>query len=76
MSNSFNSSSLLSSINTFTTNEFAAGKSTDETSSIQKSFFKSKKKSNIKEAIIAEAEQEKKELKADPGISALNVTLH
>ncbi|OAD52960.1 Serine/threonine-protein kinase 11-interacting protein [Eufriesea mexicana] len=69
MSNSLNSSSQLSSINTFTTNEFAAGKSTDETSSIQKSFFKIKKKANVKEAIIAEAEQEKKELKADPGTS-------
>lgn len=52
MSDSLNSSSLFAS-----TNELAGSNNMD------KSFSKSKKKSNIKEAIIADVEQEKKELK-------------
>lgn len=52
MSDSLNSSSLFAS-----TSELAGSNNMD------KSFSKSKKKSNIKEAIIADVEQEKKELK-------------
>ncbi|XP_061933902.1 serine/threonine-protein kinase 11-interacting protein isoform X1 [Apis cerana] len=54
MSDSLNSSSLFAS-----TSELAGSNNMD------KSFSKSKKKSNIKEAIIADVEQEKKELKTE-----------
>ncbi|XP_026298320.1 serine/threonine-protein kinase 11-interacting protein isoform X2 [Apis mellifera] len=54
MSDSLNSSSLFAS-----TSELAGS------SNMDKSFSKSKKKSNIKEAIIADVEQEKKELKTE-----------
>ncbi|XP_076762138.1 uncharacterized protein LOC143430051 isoform X1 [Xylocopa sonorina] len=70
MSNSVNSNSLsTSTIDTATIIEFIAGKSTDGLNDTEKSLSKSKRKSNIKEAIIAEDDQERKESKAESDIS-------
>lgn len=70
VSNSLNSSSFSTSVNTSTINEFVAGTS-ERRDSIERNLPKSKKKSNIKEAVIAEVEHEKKDVTADPSISYL-----
>lgn len=70
VSNSLDSSGFSTSVNASTINEFAAGTS-ERRDSIERNLSKSKKKSNIKEAVIAEVEHEKKDVKVDPSISYL-----
>ncbi|KAK9299456.1 hypothetical protein QLX08_007486 [Tetragonisca angustula] len=73
VSNSLNSSSFSTSVNTSTINEFLAG-TPERRDSIERNLPKSKKKSNIKEAVIAEVEHEKKDVKADPSIPYLETS--
>lgn len=73
VSNSLNSSSFSTSVNTSAINEFVAG-TPERRDSIEKNLPKSKKRSNIKEAVIAEVEHEKKDVKADLSISYLETS--
>ncbi|KOX68934.1 Serine/threonine-protein kinase 11-interacting protein [Melipona quadrifasciata] len=73
VSNSLNSSSFSTSVNTSTINEFVAG-TPERRDSIEKNLPKSKKRSNIKEAVIADVEHEEKDVKADLSISYLETS--
>ncbi|XP_029051044.2 serine/threonine-protein kinase 11-interacting protein isoform X1 [Osmia bicornis bicornis] len=68
LTNSVSSSSLSTSVNVSTTSEIAAGKSIDITNSVERNLSKSKKKLNVKEALIAEDDQERKESEANSSI--------
>lgn len=68
LTNSVSSSSLSTSVTVSTTSEIVAGKSIDITNSVERNLSKSKKKLNVKEAIIVEDDQEKKESETDSNI--------
>ncbi|KOC68415.1 Serine/threonine-protein kinase 11-interacting protein [Habropoda laboriosa] len=69
MLNSLNSETLSASTNAPSVSEFVAGTSTDGTSIFERSSVKNIKKSNMKEAVIIDDEQDTHELTADSGTS-------
>lgn len=68
VTNSVSSNSLSISVNVSTTNEIVAENSIKYANNIERSLPKSKKKLNVKEAIIVEDEQEKKEFNVNSNI--------
>ncbi|XP_012140983.2 uncharacterized protein LOC100876018 isoform X1 [Megachile rotundata] len=68
VTNSVSSNSLSTSVNVSTSNEIVAGRSIDYTNNIERSLSKSRKKLNVKEAVIVEDEQGKKELNVNSNI--------